>query len=95
MPEKPSEILAPTIYTYWTPTIYTYWTSNEGLVCPLCSSKLRHEFDNVVTLGRVPKYKHQYVEQLSVKGLNAYILRRPKKLSFNEINQIEKWFYSK
>ncbi|MBA7506447.1 hypothetical protein ES706_05138 [subsurface metagenome] len=46
MPEKPSEILAP--------TIYIYWTSNEGLMCPLCSSKLQHEFNNggrkVITL---------------------------------------------
>ncbi len=46
MPKKPSENLAP--------TIYIYWTSNEGLMCPLCSSKLQHEFNNggrkVITL---------------------------------------------
>ncbi len=45
----------------------------------------------VVTLGRVPKNKHQYVQQLSIKELNSYILRKRKRLSLNEINQIENW----
>jgi len=45
----------------------------------------------VVTLGKVPKYKHQYVQQLAVKELNAYILRKQIKLSSNEIDQIKKW----
>jgi len=38
MPSKPSDIK--------TPTIHTYWDSREGLICPLCSSKLQHEFNN-------------------------------------------------
>jgi len=38
MPSKPSDIK--------TPTIYTYWDSKEGLTCPLCSSKLQHEFND-------------------------------------------------
>ncbi|KKM76592.1 hypothetical protein LCGC14_1378590 [marine sediment metagenome] len=38
MPAKPTEIKAP--------TIYTYWDSNEGFTCPLCSSKLHHEFND-------------------------------------------------
>ena len=38
MPAKPSEIKKA--------TIYTYWDSKEGLICPLCSSLLRHEFNN-------------------------------------------------
>ena len=38
MPAKPSEIK--------NPTIHTYWDSKEGLVCPLCSSQLQHEFNN-------------------------------------------------
>lgn len=38
MPTKPSEIISP--------TIYTYWDSIEGFTCPLCSSKLRHEFND-------------------------------------------------
>lgn len=38
MPTKPSEIRSP--------TIYTYWDSKEGFTCPLCSSKLRHEFND-------------------------------------------------
>lgn len=38
MPSKPSDIK--------TPTIYTYWDSKEGLICPLCSSKLQHEFND-------------------------------------------------
>lgn len=46
MPAKPSEIKKP--------TIHTYWDSKEGLVCPLCSSQLQHEFNNggrtVITL---------------------------------------------
>ena len=46
MPAKPSEIFSETIHTY-----YEY---NGGLECPLCSSKLRHEFNNggrkIVTL---------------------------------------------
>jgi len=45
----------------------------------------------VVTLGRVPKYKHQYVQQLTVKELNAYILGKSIKLSSNEIVRIENW----
>jgi len=27
-------------------TIYTYWDSEGGFTCPLCSSSLRHEFNN-------------------------------------------------
>lgn len=46
MPTKPSDIKKA--------TIYTYWDSKEGLICPLCSSSLRHEFNNggrrIVTL---------------------------------------------
>ena len=46
MPAKPSEIKKA--------TIYTYWDSKEGLICPLCSSPLQHEFNNggrkVITL---------------------------------------------
>ena len=38
MPAKPSEIKKA--------TIHTYWDSKEGLICPLCSSKLQHEFNN-------------------------------------------------
>ncbi len=38
MPAKPTEITSP--------TIYTYWDSNEGFTCPLCSSRLRHEFND-------------------------------------------------
>ena len=38
MSSKPSDIK--------TPTIYTYWDSKEGLICPLCSSKLQHEFND-------------------------------------------------
>ena len=38
MPAKPSEIIFP--------PIYTYWDSTEGFTCPLCSSKLRHEFND-------------------------------------------------
>jgi len=38
MPAKPSEIKKA--------TIHTYWDSKEGLICPLCSSQLRHEFNN-------------------------------------------------
>jgi len=38
MPAKPSEIRSP--------TIYTYWDSKEGFTCPLCSSKLHHEFND-------------------------------------------------
>lgn len=38
MPAKPSEIFSETIHTY-----YEY---NGGLECPLCFSKLRHEFNN-------------------------------------------------
>ncbi|MHA1491137.1 MAG: hypothetical protein ACTSRI_16000 [Promethearchaeota archaeon] len=46
MPAKPSEIKKA--------TIHTYWDSKEGLICPLCSSKLKHKFNNggrkVITL---------------------------------------------
>ena len=46
MPAKPSEIKKA--------TIHTYWDSKEGLICPLCSSQLKHEFNNggrkVITL---------------------------------------------
>ncbi|MHA2062407.1 MAG: hypothetical protein ACW963_08980 [Candidatus Sifarchaeia archaeon] len=46
MPAKPTEIFSETIHTY-----YEY---NGGLECPLCFSKLRHEFNNggrkIVTL---------------------------------------------
>lgn len=46
MPTKPSEIKKD--------TIYTYWDSRNGFICPLCSSPLRHEFNNggrrIVTL---------------------------------------------
>jgi hypothetical protein len=46
MPAKPSEIKKA--------TIHTYWDSKEGLICPLCSSQLQHEFNNggrkIVTL---------------------------------------------
>ena len=46
MPAKPSEIKKA--------TIHTYWDSKEGLICPLCSSQLQHEFNNggrkVITL---------------------------------------------
>jgi hypothetical protein len=38
MPAKPSEIKKA--------TIHTYWDSKEGLICPLCSSQLQHEFNN-------------------------------------------------
>lgn len=38
MPAKPNDILAA--------TRYTYWNSTEGLACPLCSSRLLHEFNN-------------------------------------------------
>lgn len=38
MPAKPNDIHAV--------TIHTYWDSSEGLVCPLCSSRLQHEFNN-------------------------------------------------
>lgn len=46
MPIKPSDIEKA--------TIHTYWDSEGGFTCPLCSSSLRHEFNNggrrVVTL---------------------------------------------
>ena len=46
MPAKPSDIKKA--------TIYTYWESQNGLTCPLCSSSLKHEFNNggrkIVTL---------------------------------------------
>jgi len=46
MPAKPSDIQKS--------TIYTYWESQDGFICPLCSSPLKHEFNNggrrVVTL---------------------------------------------
>ncbi len=38
MPIKPSDINSV--------TIYTYWDSRDGFICPLCSSQLRHEFNN-------------------------------------------------
>ncbi|GAG54936.1 unnamed protein product, partial [marine sediment metagenome] len=38
MPIKPSDIEKA--------TIYTYWDSEGGFTCPLCSSSLRHEFNN-------------------------------------------------
>ncbi len=38
MPAKPSDIKKA--------TIHTYWDSKEGLICPLCSSQLQHEFNN-------------------------------------------------
>ena len=38
MPTKPNDIHAA--------TRYTYWDSTEDLTCPLCSSKLQHEFNN-------------------------------------------------
>ena len=38
MPAKPSEIKKA--------TIHTYWDSKKGLICPLCSSQLQHEFNN-------------------------------------------------
>ena len=38
MPAKPSEIKKA--------TIHTYWDFKEGLICPLCSSQLQHEFNN-------------------------------------------------
>jgi len=46
MPAKPSDIE--------NATIYTYWDSRNGFTCPLCSSPLKHEFNNggrrVITL---------------------------------------------
>ena len=27
-------------------TRYTYWDSSEGFICPLCASRLKHEFNN-------------------------------------------------
>lgn len=46
MPIKPSDIK--------NATIYTYWDSRDEFICPLCSSPLRHEFNNggrrVITL---------------------------------------------
>ncbi|MHA1334128.1 MAG: hypothetical protein ACTSPW_00085 [Promethearchaeota archaeon] len=38
MPSKPNDILSA--------TIYTYWNYKDGLTCPLCFSKLKHEFNN-------------------------------------------------
>lgn len=38
MPAKPSDIKKA--------TIYTYWDSRDGFICPLCSTPLRHEFNN-------------------------------------------------
>jgi len=38
MPAKPNDIHAT--------TRYTYWDSTEGFTCPLCSSRLQHEFNN-------------------------------------------------
>ncbi len=38
MPAKPNDIHAA--------TRYTYWDSTEGFTCPLCSSRLQHEFNN-------------------------------------------------
>jgi len=38
MPIKPTDIKKA--------TIYTYWDSRNGFICPLCSSPLRHEFNN-------------------------------------------------
>ena len=38
MPSKPNDILSA--------TIYTYWNYGDGLTCPLCFSKLKHEFNN-------------------------------------------------
>lgn len=38
MPAKPNDI--------HTATRYTYWDSPHGLICPLCNSSLRHEFNN-------------------------------------------------
>lgn len=38
MPAKPSDIYAP--------TSYTYWQLNKGFICPLCESPLRHEYNN-------------------------------------------------
>jgi len=38
MPAKPNDIR--------TATRYTYWDSPEEFTCPLCNSKLRHEFNN-------------------------------------------------
>lgn len=49
MPAKPSDIQEA--------TVYTYWDSKDGFTCPLCSSPLKHEFNNggrkVVTLKGV------------------------------------------
>lgn len=38
MPAKPNDI--------HTATRYTYWDSTEDFACPLCSSSLRHEYNN-------------------------------------------------
>lgn len=38
MPAKPNDI--------HTATRYTYWDSTEDFTCPLCSSSLRHEYNN-------------------------------------------------
>jgi hypothetical protein len=38
MPAKPNDIHAP--------TRYTYWDSTEDFTCPLCSSNLKHEYNN-------------------------------------------------
>ncbi|MHA1253373.1 MAG: hypothetical protein ACTSRP_25575 [Candidatus Helarchaeota archaeon] len=38
MPLKPNDILSA--------IIYTYWKYGNRLTCPLCFSKLKHEFNN-------------------------------------------------
>jgi len=38
MPAKPSDIQKA--------TVYTYWDYQDGFICPLCSSPLKHEFNN-------------------------------------------------
>jgi len=49
MPAKPSDIQKA--------TVYTYWDSKDEFICPLCSSPLKHEFNNggrrIVTLKGV------------------------------------------
>jgi len=45
----------------------------------------------VATMRKLPYIHFQYVDQLTVYGLNSFILKKPKKLSEEDIQKIVKW----
>jgi len=48
-------------------------------------------YNLVVTKKELPKYRYNYVYQLSIKELNNFILTRKKQLSSYQIEQIKNW----